>query len=196
MIARRVAALTSALALGCPAPRAADEPPPVAVFDTDGRAFDPLAASEPIVVLVFVTPDCPISNRYAPELQRIATTLPPDRARAWLVYPDADVAADAIERHRSEYALPWPALRDPEHRLVNAAQARVTPEVAVFVRTGDGTRVLAYHGRIDDRVPEFGRIRPQASEHDLEDALAAVLRGDAPARASAAAVGCPIDDLR
>ncbi len=196
MIVRRVAASMFALALGCPASGTRDELPRAAVFTTDGGAFDPLTASVPIVVLAFVTPDCPISNRYAPELQRIASTLPPDRVGAWLVYPDADVAADAIERHRSEFALPWPALRDPEHRLVSAAQARVTPEVAVFVRADDGTRVLAYHGRIDDRVPEFGRIRAQASEHDLEDALAAILRGDAPTRASAVAVGCPIDDLR
>ncbi len=196
MIVRRVAASMFALALGCPASGTRDELPPAAVFTTDGGAFDPLTASVPIVVLAFVTPDCPISNRYAPELRRIASTLPPDRVGAWLVYPDPDVAADAIERHRSEYALPWPALRDPEHRLVSAAQARVTPEVAVFVRADDGTPVLAYHGRIDDRVPEFGRIRAQASEHDLEDALAAILGGEAPPRASAVAVGCPIDDLR
>lgn len=162
----------------------------------DGQAIDPLTDAAPIVVLAFVAPDCPISNRYAPELRRIADALPKDRVRGWMVYPDADVDAAAIERHRLEYALPWPALRDPEHRLVASAQARVTPEVAVFVRGPDDARTLAYHGRIDDRVPEFGRARATASEHDFEDALAAVLRGEAPARASAVAVGCPIDDLR
>ncbi len=35
-------------------------------------ATAPLSAAEPIRVLVFTTTDCPISNRYAPEIQRLA----------------------------------------------------------------------------------------------------------------------------
>ena len=36
-------------------------------------AIAPLGAAEPLRVLVFTTTDCPISNRYAPEIQRLAT---------------------------------------------------------------------------------------------------------------------------
>ena len=44
------------------------------VFDLDGRLVDPLAlpAGTRAHVLVFTTTDCPISNRYAPEIQRLA----------------------------------------------------------------------------------------------------------------------------
>jgi AhpC/TSA family protein len=167
------------------------------VRTTDGNAIDPLADAEhDVVVLLFVTPDCPVSNRYAPELQRIAATTPAARVAWWLVYPDPDVDAAEIAAHREAYGLPWPALHDPEHELVARAQAIVTPEAAVFVRDGAGGRSLAYHGRIDDRVPEFGRARPEPTVRDLVDALGAVLAGTAVPHASAKAVGCPIGDLR
>ncbi|HWB78429.1 MAG TPA: hypothetical protein VG755_25865, partial [Nannocystaceae bacterium] len=170
-------------------------PPPVPAAPVaralDDTPFDPLADREhEIVVLVFVTPDCPVSNRYAPELSRIAASTPADRVAWWLVYPDPDVRSAAIDAHRSSYALAIPALRDPEHVLVARAQAKVTPEAAVFA---NGT--LVYHGRIDDRVPEFGRAKPQPSVRDLQDALTAVLAGQPPDHETATAVGCPIGDL-
>ncbi|MFO0635056.1 MAG: hypothetical protein U0168_19605 [Nannocystaceae bacterium] len=40
--------------------------------------------------------------------------------------------------------------------LVRAAQARVTPEVALWSRDAAGARVLAYHGRIDDKFRSSG----------------------------------------
>lgn len=146
-------------------------------------------------MLVFVTPDCPVSNRYAPELARIAASVPHDRVSWWLVYPDPDVDAAQIEAHQRDYALPGTPVRDPAHVLVARAGVKVTPEVAVFHRT-DGAATLAYHGRIDDRVPEYGRARPVPTRRELVDALDALLRGASVATDTAAAVGCPIDDLR
>ncbi|MGC1581608.1 MAG: hypothetical protein WA766_09000, partial [Candidatus Acidiferrales bacterium] len=41
-------------------------------LDLNGKSVDPLkAAPGKIVVLIFVRTDCPISNRYAPAIQRI-----------------------------------------------------------------------------------------------------------------------------
>jgi hypothetical protein len=39
-------------------------------------------------VLVFVRTDCPISNRYAPELRRLQDRFAPRGMAFWLVYPD------------------------------------------------------------------------------------------------------------
>ncbi len=208
------AALVAAVAaaLGCPADDGAariDAAAPVdaaamagasaapsTAFDLQGNPVDPLAVADAeIVVLTFVTPDCPLSNRYAPELARIAASVPADRVAWWLVYPDPDVDAAQIEAHRREFALPGTPLRDPGHVLVARAFAVVTPEVAVF-RRGGGTATLMYRGRIDDRVPEFGRARPEPTRRELVDGLDAVLAGRAVAVSSAKAVGCPIGDLR
>jgi hypothetical protein len=188
--AATTAGLIALLFVACNDATPAAPPAPVAQ-SLDGAPFDPLADREhDVVVLVFVTPDCPVSNRYAPELARLAASTPADRVAWWLVYPDPDVRTEAIDVHRKEYALTIPALRDPEHVLVARAQAKVTPEAAVFA---NGT--LVYHGRIDDRVPEFGRAKPHPSVRDLQDALAAVLAGKPPAHDTATAVGCPIGDL-
>ncbi|MBX7078752.1 MAG: hypothetical protein K1X88_06145 [Nannocystaceae bacterium] len=193
-----IAAALLSSALACTAETAAvpAAAPVATAFDLQGHAASPLDDTVELVLLAFVTPDCPISNRYAPELARIDATLPHERVHAFVVYPDPDVTVAAIEAHQREFALPWPALRDPDHVLVRAAQALVTPEVALWSRDAAGQRVLAYHGRIDDKFPEFGRARPQPRVRDLDDALTAVLAGKAPASATAPAVGCPIGDLR
>jgi hypothetical protein len=193
-------AVVAMLGLACQRAEVAvqDEPVAAAVasaVDLRGAAVDPIAEmATDIVVLVFVTPDCPVSNRYAPELARIASVSPREKVSWWLVYPDPDVDAATIEAHQRDYALPGTPIRDPQHVLVAASGVVVTPEVAVYRREGAGA-VLVYRGRIDDRVPEFGRARPEPTKRELVDAIAALTTGgDVPS--SAVAVGCPIGDLR
>jgi len=138
-------------------------------------------------VLVFVRTDCPISNRYATELQRIHAKFGPETVW-WLIYPDRDITTKAIREHQKDYKLEIPALRDPRHLLVKLAGAQVTPEAAVFL---PGKR-LVYRGRIDDRFVSFGNYRSEATRHDLEEALADVVN-DKPVRISETKpIGCTI----
>jgi hypothetical protein len=155
----------------------------------DGQAADPFTA--PITVLIFVRTDCPVSNRYAPEIQRIYREFSPRKVRFWMVYPDAAESPENIRKHLADYAFPGEALRDPKKELVKLSQVRVTPEVAVFLA---GPK-LVYHGRIDDRVVDFGKERAHAGTHDLETALAAVIEGKPVPREKTKAVGCYISDL-
>ena len=155
----------------------------------DGQPGDPF--TERITVLVFVRTDCPISNRYAPEIQRICREFSPRKVRFWMVYPDRTESPENIRKHLADYAFPGEALRDPKKELVKLAQVRVTPEVAVFLA---GPK-LVYHGRIDDRVVDFGKARGEAGTHDLEAVLTALLEGKAVPREKTKAVGCYISDL-
>jgi len=153
------------------------------VPDLDGSERDPLAADW--AVLIFVGTRCPISNRYAPEIQRLAqahSNLP-----FFLVYPDG--SDDEARAHRREYGFTLPALRDPRRRLTRLSRAQVTPEAALFHRGK-----LLYHGRIDDRFVDFGRERPQPTEHDLARALDAALAGREVAPDHADAIGCSISE--
>ncbi len=160
------------------------------VVDLDGRDVDPLAGDAAVTVLLFTRTDCPIANRYAPEVRRLSERYAPRGVRFWLVYPDARTNAEAIRAHVEEYGYPMAALRDPHHTLVRAAGARVTPEAAVYARGR-----LVYHGRIDDRFPGFGQARETASSHDLALALDAVLDGREVATPVTEAVGCYLADL-
>ncbi len=159
--------------------------------DLAGNAVDPLQADpgKP-VVLIFVRTDCPISNRYAPTIQRLSAQYA-GKAAFWLVYPDKSESSAAIEQHLRDYGYKLPALHDPQHALVKLGQAQITPEVAVFDASGQ----LVYHGRIDDWYVTFGHARPAPTTHELEDAVQAVLKGSKPQVATASGVGCYISDL-
>ena len=136
-------------------------------------------------VQLFVSPACPIANRYAPEIARIAARFA-GRIELLLVYPDS--SDDEMSAHRRAYALSTlPAVRDPKHELVARAHAEVTPEAALF--RGD---TLLWHGRIDDRYADVAHERPAPTTHDLEDAIAALVDGRTLPPAHPA-VGCAIE---
>jgi hypothetical protein len=142
-------------------------------------------------VLIFVSADCPVSNRYAPEIQRLYGEFAPKGFRFTLVYPNPSDDVAVIARHTKEYGLPITVERDPAHALVKKAQATVTPEVVVF----DSKDRVVYRGRIDDRFVELGRERPAATRQDLRNALNAVLAGRPVNPANTQAVGCFIADM-
>jgi hypothetical protein len=164
--------------------------------DLDGAVVDPLKASAgKIVALIFVRVDCPISNRYAPTIQGIERRVRLENAGQvafWLVYPDRSESAEQIRKHKKEFGYELPALRDVQRSLVAESHALATPEAAVF----DANRKLVYHGRIDNLYEDFGRARPAATTHELDDAIHAALGGREVADASVPAVGCYISDLK
>jgi hypothetical protein len=160
-------------------------------LDLSGKAVDPLkAAAGKIVILIFVRMDCPISNRYAPTIQRIISTYE-GKVAFWLVYPDKTETADMIRKHDAEYGYKISALRDTDHALVRESQVKITPEVAVF----DASERLVYHGRIDNWYVDFGRARSVATTHELDDAIQAALAGKLPSVRATDAIGCYISDL-
>jgi len=153
---------------------------------------DLLAAhGEKAVVLIFTRTDCPISNRYAPEIQRLYRKYSGEGIQFRLVYPEGDLPADAMERHRREYGYAMPGVLDPRHRYVSKAGVHTTPEAAVFV-----AGQLVYRGRIDDRYIDVTKSKQHSERHDLEDALAAVVAGKSPSVRETPAVGCAIEDAR
>jgi hypothetical protein len=121
-------------------------------------------------------------------MQRLFQRYSPQKAKFWLVYPDADTLPEAIIEHEKEYRLSLPALRDPQHVLVKRTGVRATPEAAVFA--SDGREV--YRGRIDDRYVDFGKERPAPTQRDLEQALEAILSGKPVLSSRTTAVGCYI----
>lgn len=158
----------------------------------DGKAVDPFKSSDGrIVVLFFVRTDCPISNRYAPAIQKLHERFH-GKADFWLVYPDASETATRIRAHDEEFHLMIPALRDVHRELVKRSRATTTPESAVF----DSTGKLEYHGRIDNWYEDFGRSRAVPTTHELEDAIHNTLNGNRTIPDHADAVGCYISDLK
>lgn len=157
-----------------------------AVQDLEGRRVYPVA--DDISVLIFTRTDCPISNRYAPEISRLAKRA---NARFWLVYVDSSQSLAAVRAHTREYGYTVAAVIDPKHELVKHSGASITPEVAVFLHGK-----LVYRGRIDNRHVDAGATRPAATVHDLEDVLSRISAGEPMKFRSTKAVGCFIEDLK
>ena len=164
----------------------------VGPLDLSGKPLDPFAGAARVRIFLFVRTDCPITNRYAPELQRIASEFARRDVEFWLVYPDPAEAAAAIHAQIAEYKLPGKPLRDPHHELVARSQASVSPQAAVFDNGGH----LLYSGRIDDRYVDFGQSRPAAQTHDLEAAISAVLSGKPVPISRTRAIGCYLADVQ
>jgi hypothetical protein len=104
------------------------------------------------------------------------------------VDPTADLAT--LRAHVADYSVQFPTADDRGHRLVNAAKATYTPEVAVFSAGGK----LLYKGRIDDRVGSQGASRPAAAHEDLRGALAAIASGSAGPFKGSRGFGCAIPE--
>jgi AhpC/TSA family protein len=164
------------------------------LLDLDGRPVSVLPPAIPATVFVFARTDCPITNRYAPELRRLRDRFAKSGVRFWLVYPDPAEAPEAVRRHAAEFDFGMAPLRDPKHALVVLAGARVTPEAAVFV-AGDAGPRLVYRGRIDDRNVAFGKTRASPTKRDLETVLAALAEGKAVPARTTTAIGCAIASL-
>ena len=165
---------------------------PAGVRDLHNQLVNPFAAPQKkATVLIFVKTDCPISNHYAPEIQRLQEKYAPRDVAFWLIYSDPDTSVQEINDHQKDYRLTVPALRDPRHALVHRAGAIVTPEVAVFL--ADGREV--YCGRIDDKYADFGKERAAPTKRDLDEVLGSVAGGKTITPSRTRAVGCYIPEV-
>ena len=142
-------------------------------------------AGAKVGVLLFVSRECPVSNSYAPEIERIYKSYASKGVQMRLIYEDTGAKRGDLNTHEAQYRLTLPVWLDDRQTLAKSLHATVTPEVFVFT---SGT--LAYRGRIDDKYADFGKVRPQATTHDLRDALDAVLVGKPVAHPVTKAVGC------
>jgi thiol-disulfide isomerase/thioredoxin len=148
----------------------------------------PAARSDKPMVLLFVRTDCPISNRYAPELERLYEKYSAESFEFRAVYPEPGLSVEGMDRHQAEYGLKIPASLDADRHYVNLAKATVTPEAAVFV-----AGKLVYRGRIDNWYIDIGKSQAKPTEHSLEDVLHLVSEGKAVAFRETPAVGCVIE---
>jgi hypothetical protein len=163
------------------------------LLDLNGDSFD-LWAQNPAAatVVLFTRSDCPVSNRYAPEIRRLYEAYHPRGLEFYLVYVDPREQPDAIRHHMQEYGYTCHAVRDPKHALVAYCHATATPEAVVF----DRNQKIAYMGRISDLYPELRIPRPEPTTHELADAIDATLEGRHVEIPRTKAVGCAISDLK
>jgi len=173
----------------------AERAPSAYGYDLNGQPVTRLAVpGTEAIVLFFVASDCPLSNRYIPEMRRLENKLATQHVVFWFVYPNVGETPDAVRQHEAAYGAEKHILLDPHHQLVALAHAKVTPESAVLIPEHTSAEALrtVYHGRIDDRYVQIGQERPRATQHDLERAIVDVLQHRSVQQPDGPAVGCGI----
>ena len=157
------------------------------VADIDGQKHQlPSEPSRNLTVVYFVTHDCPISNRYMPEIRRICEEYDARGTRCLMAYVDPTIPEEQIREHKRDYGVTLPAVHDTNRLLVELAGATVTPEAAVYSNDGE----MVYRGRINNLYAALGTPRRRATEHDLRNALDEALAGQAVSQPRTQAVGC------
>ncbi len=167
-------------------------PPAFYGYDLHGKSVAELATSgTEAVVLLFIATDCPVSNRYAPEIERLKGEFAGKRVAFWLIYPNATETTEGVLHHQEAFSLEGDTLVRPSQWFMAESQATITPEAAVLIPAGSSWRTV-YAGRIDNRYVDIGRERPRATRHDLEEAVEAVLAHQPVIPPGGPPVGCGI----
>jgi hypothetical protein len=142
-------------------------------------------------VFIFILHDCPIANQYQPAIRRLAEEFKNQGVRFHLIHADPDTTDEQAQKHASNFQIESPVYLDPKHELVRQLEATVTPEAVVL----DATNTKVYQGRINNLYFKLGRKRFRPTEHDLADALKALLEGKPIKKAKTTAIGCYIPPL-
>ncbi len=149
------------------------------------RSLDEFGSKKAIVI-VAVSPTCPIAQRYLPVLGAMEKNYRPRGVQFAALYVGDDsireMAADAIES-----GVEFPFLRDINHKCTSALGFTRTPEVVVL----DADHTIRYRGRIDDQF-RLGGDRAEATQHPLRDAIENVLAGKPVTLTETPVDGCAI----
>jgi peroxiredoxin len=141
------------------------------------------------IVIFFKTIDCPLSNGYVPEMNRLRQEYSSRGVGFYAVEADTTLNLSQVRQHAKDFGFTFPVLIDKQQVLARSVHATTTPQAAVLSNTGK----LLYLGRIDNQVEDFGQRRTVVTERDLKDALDAVLSGRPVPHPTTKAIGCAIN---
>lgn len=163
--------------------------PLLLVLGVPGRNLSKNAPTLKATVLVFVLKDCPIADQYLPKIGEMNGTFAKDKIQFKVVFEDASLTNQAAKKHLSDYNCDVPFLLDSDHKIARKWKATISPEVYLIAPKSK----LVYHGRIDDRYLKLGSPRPQATQHDLADAIQAVLHHKKVIKPYSEPIGCILE---
>lgn len=139
-----------------------------------------------VEVIYFLSPTCKICQFYSLEMRALYQEYQAQGVHFSAFAPGRFVTDSALTAYQHDYQLPFPVVKDDLlHRQLNAT---VTPEVFVLFQDQ-----LVYYGRIDDSFVRVGKRRTHVKNHELRDALEALLHEKPLQIHNAPAVGCIIE---
>jgi peroxiredoxin len=156
---------------------------------TDGMTVDAEMIKDPVVCVVFTCNHCPYAQAYEDRLIELQKHFDQEGVQFVLINSNDDTnypedSFENMKKKHDEKAYPFPYCRDESQEVAKAYGAVCTPHCFVF----NQERKLKYKGRVDDNWRDPDAV----TEHNLHDALAALVKGDEPPSHEVNAIGCSI----
>jgi peroxiredoxin len=173
---------SSALTLG-------DSLPSFALPATDGETYDTTMIKDPVLAVIFTCNHCPYAQAYEQRLKEMGDAFSDTGVQFVLINSNdaANYPEDSFEnmkKKHKEAGYAFPYCFDEDQSVAKAYGALCTPHCFVF----DADRKLKYKGRIDGNWEHPDEV----TEHNLHDAITALLKGEEPLIHEANAIGCSI----
>lgn len=144
------------------------------------------------VALVFISPECPVSNQYVPELNRLSARAEEKGVEFYGIISDETVTRTKGAEYPKQFKVEFPILFDATGELKSVFAPTHVPEVFVLDQRGQ----IIYRGRIDDQYTDKIKRKANVSTHELADAIDAASSGSAVATAFVPPVGCKLERLK
>jgi len=141
--------------------------------------------------LVFLNTTCPIAQRYLPRLEELNQKYLPQGIQIVGVYNSQEIQPKDMAAHGLAAGVSFPLVWDDEQRATKEFGIERVPQVVLL----DANKKVVYSGRIDDQY-RSGGVQPQASRHDLVEAIEELLAGKAVSVAETPVDGCKVTAWR
>lgn len=156
---------------------------------TDDLIVDSGMIRDPVLVVVFTCNHCPYAQAYEGRLRDLMEEYDEEGVQFVLInsndptdYPEDSFERMKVKKDEADWSCEY--CFDETQDVAKAFGALCTPHCFVF----DRHRALKYKGRVDDNWKEPAKV----TEHNLRDAIAAIVKDQEPPCHEANAIGCSI----
>lgn len=142
-----------------------------------------------ILVIVFMCNHCPYVHATWPRLNALQAKYKDQSVRFVGINPNLnpeypEETFEKMKEYAHKFGMQFPYLQDESQQVAKAYQACCTPDIFVY----DVQRTLVYHGRVDDNWQEPQRVK----NHELDEAIATLLKGQPLTGTEHPSMGCSI----
>lgn len=156
---------------------------------TDGMTVDSTMIKDPVLAVIFTCNHCPYAQAYEDRFIDLAEHFDEEGVQFVLINSNDDEnypedSFDAMKQKHDELGYPFPYCHDASQDVARSFGALCTPHCFIF----DQERALKYKGRVDDNWEDASAV----TEHNLRDAISALVNGEEPQNHEEHAIGCSI----
>jgi len=138
--------------------------------DFNGNSYTITPDAKP-VVYIFLSPECPLCQNYAPIVQALADKY--KGIQFFGVVSGSTFTKEAVAAYARDYKIKFPLLKDTDKKIAHELKATVTPEALLIGKKGKEY----YRGLIDDWVTGLGTKRFKANSNFLDQAIINLITG-------------------